>query len=98
MSDCRDPDSAAPSVRADADGDATEVGTLPEWFAQFLNDRQTRKPSVHTMEAYRHDFIAIATLITGGNPSRLAVTDITKETMRTAFAGYAHDHEAPERS
>jgi integrase/recombinase XerC len=41
---------------------------LPEWLAQFLNDRQTRKPSAHIMKAYRQDFIAIATLITGGNP------------------------------
>ena len=72
---------------------AAEVDSFPEWFSQFLNDRQTRKPSAHTMKAYRQDFIAIATLITG-DPSRLAVTDITKDTMRTAFAGYARDHEA----
>jgi integrase/recombinase XerC len=90
----RDPGSAAPSVRGDADSEAAEVGPLPDWFTRFLNDRQTRKPSAHTMKAYRQDFIAIATLVTRGNPSRLAVTDITKETMRTAFAGYAPDHEA----
>ena len=46
------------------------------------------------MKAYRQDFIAIATLVTGGDPARLAVTDITKDTMRTAFAAYARDHEA----
>jgi integrase/recombinase XerC len=46
------------------------------------------------MKAYRQDVIAIAMLVTGGNPARLAVTDITKESMRTAFAAYARDHEA----
>jgi site-specific recombinase XerD len=46
------------------------------------------------MKAYRQDFIAIATLVAGGDPSRLAVTDITTDTMRTAFAGYAQAHEA----
>jgi integrase/recombinase XerC len=89
----RDSASARPSVRGDANTEAAEVDPIPEWFSQFLNDRQTRKPSAHTIKAYRQDFIAIATLITG-DPSRLAVTDITKDTMRTAFAGYARDHEA----
>jgi hypothetical protein len=46
------------------------------------------------MKAYRQDFSAIATLVTNGDPARLAVTDITKESMRTAFAAYARDHEA----
>ena len=33
---------------------------------QFLADRGTRKPSAHTLKAYRQDFDAIATLIAGG--------------------------------
>ena len=33
-------------------------------------------------------------LVTDSNPAQLAVTDITKESMRTAFAAYARDHEA----
>ena len=41
-------------------------GARPEWFAAFLADRGTRKPSAHTMKAYRQDFDAIATLIAGG--------------------------------
>ena len=61
---------------------------------QFLNDRQTRKPSAHTMKAYRQDFVAIATLVTDGKPARLTVADITKDSMRHAFAAYARDHEA----
>ncbi len=34
----------------------------PEWFAAFLADRGTRKPSAHTIKAYRQDFDAIAAL------------------------------------
>ena len=41
-------------------------GARPEWFAAFLADRGTRKPSAHTLKAYRQDFDAIATLIAGG--------------------------------
>ena len=41
-------------------------GARPEWFAAFLADRGTRKPSAHTIKAYRQDFDAIATLIAGG--------------------------------
>jgi site-specific recombinase XerD len=81
------------SVRGGPNTAAAEVDPFPDWFTDFLDDRQTRKPSAHTMKAYRQDFIAIATLITG-NPARLGVADITKESMRTAFAAYARDHEA----
>jgi integrase/recombinase XerC len=87
-------DFARPSVRADPRTEPADAHPIPEWFSQFLNDRQTRKPSAHTMKAYRQDFIAIATLMTECHPSRLAVADITKDAMRTAFAGYARDHEA----
>jgi hypothetical protein len=52
----------------------------------FLNDRQTRKPSAHTMKAYRQDFIAIAT-VTGGQPARLAITDMTKESITWSLTG-----------
>jgi integrase/recombinase XerC len=83
----------APPLAVDAPGSA-DIDPFPEWFSQFLNDRQTRKPSAHTMKAYRQDFVAIATLFGDGDASRLAVTDITKDAMRTAFAAYARDHEA----
>jgi integrase/recombinase XerC len=72
----------------------TSVDPFLDWFSQFLNDRQTRKPSAHTMKAYRQDFVAIATLVAGGDASRLSVADITKDSMRAAFAAYARDHEA----
>jgi site-specific recombinase XerD len=74
--------------------EGADAESFPHWFAQFLNDRQTRKPSAHTMKAYRQDFVAIATLVTVGNPARPTVADITKDSMRQAFAAYARDHEA----
>ena len=67
----------------------------PEWFAAFLADRGTRKPSAHTIKAYRQDFDTIATLIAGGEDlSAMAVGAITIDSMRTAFARYAETHEA----
>jgi integrase/recombinase XerC len=83
----------APSPTGDA-SEAADADWFPHWFTQFLNDRQTRKPSAHTIKAYRQDFAAIADLMTDGNPARLTVADITKDSMRTAFASYAQDHEA----
>ena len=78
----------------DAEAQVVDTDLCAEWFSQFLNDRQTRNPSAHTMKAYRPDFIAIATLVAGGNSTQLAVTDITKDSMRSAFAAYPRDHEA----
>jgi integrase/recombinase XerC len=88
------PDPARPPAHAGRDTDAPGVDPFPGWFTAFLHDRQTRKPSAHTMKAYRQDFIVIANLVTEGDPSRLAVTDITRDSMRIAFAAYARDHEA----
>ena len=81
-----------PRVTAQPDG---VDGARPEWFAAFLADRGTRKPSAHTLKAYRQDFDAIATLITGGEDlPGMALADITIDTLRTAFARYAQSHEA----
>ena len=91
------PDTPGPASASATAGDASEPAdteSFPHWFTQFLNDRQSRKPSAHTMKAYRQDFIAIATLMAVGNPARLTVADITKDSMRHAFAAYARDHEA----
>ncbi len=46
------------------------------------------------MKAYRQDFLAVGNLVTGGESARMNMVDITKDSMRTAFAAYAHDHEA----
>jgi integrase/recombinase XerC len=68
----------------------------PEWFAAFLADRGTRKPSPHTMKAYRQDFDAIAALIVGSKRDLAAMSlgELTTEAMRGAFAQYAETHKA----
>src|SRR4029078_11355360 len=78
----------------DAEAQVADTDLCAEWFSQFLDDRQTRNPSAHTVKAYRPDFISVATLVAGGNSTVLAVTDITKDSMRSAFAAYPRDHEA----
>ena len=81
-----------------AEGPAPPTDTdasRPEWFAAFLADRGTRKPSAHTLKAYRQDFDAIAARIDDGEDlSGMAVSAITIDTLRTAFAQYAQSHEA----
>ena len=68
----------------------------PEWFAAFLADRGTRKPSAHTLKAYRQDFDAIATLIAGGEDlSGMPLSAIMIEAIRTAFAQYAEPMRRP---
>ena len=68
----------------------------PEWFAAFLADRGTRKPSPHTLKAYRQDFDAITAIIVADDMdlSAMSLGDITTEAMRGAFAQYAEAHEA----
>lgn len=83
--------------RSPGDDSATGDGSTPvrpEWFEAFLADRGTRKPSPHTMKAYRQDFATIAELL-GGAPGggELSLTDITRDSMRHAFAEYAQEHE-----
>ncbi len=89
------PETVAPLAPRAGGGSAPSVAELfPDWFAAFLEDRQTRKPSAHTMKAYRQDFVAIASLVTNGDPVSMAVADITRDVMRSAFAAYSASHEA----
>ena len=70
--------------------------SYPPWFLAFFGDRAIRKPSPHTVKAYRQDFAAIATLL-AGTPERvvhLTPDAITKDAMQAAFAAYAETHEA----
>jgi integrase/recombinase XerC len=68
----------------------------PEWFAAFMADRGTRKPSPHTIKAYRQDFDAITAVIVARNRGFAAMSlgDTTTEAMRGAFAQYAESHKA----
>jgi hypothetical protein len=74
---------SAPAEAASDDG-------RPGWFEAFLADRGTRKPSAHTMKAYRQDFDAIATLIVGDQEPLGA----TPEPLPAWDIG-AHTREAP---
>lgn len=73
--------------------EATEL-VYPDWFEAFIVDRQIRKPSAHTLKAYRQDFVAIADLMTNGSPATLAIDQIAKDQVRSAFATYARHHAA----
>lgn len=68
----------------------------PDWFHAFLTDRATRKPWPHAMQAYGQDFDAIAGAVGGGRERIASLTplEITKESMRQAFAAYADIHAA----
>jgi hypothetical protein len=69
-----------------------DIDTAPAAGFEAARQLGTRKPSVHTMKAYRQDFAAIKTLIVGadtGGLSRMSLGDITTDSMRTAFAQYA---------
>lgn len=46
------------------------------------------------MKAYRQDFVTIACLLTAGRPDLMALSEISREKMRHAFATYAATHEA----
>lgn len=85
----------AKTSRTSSKGLSVELA-YPQWFWAFLADRAVRKPSPHTAKAYRQDFAAIAELLAGDRAliSELPAGAITKESMRTAFAAYADDHEA----
>ncbi|MFG1919229.1 tyrosine-type recombinase/integrase [Micromonospora sp. NPDC048898] len=67
------------------------LGTLIE---EFLTARATRKPSPHTLDAYRRDLHTVATLIAedAAPPlplDALSITDLSPRVMRAAFARFA---------
>jgi hypothetical protein len=66
----------------------SDESPYPDWFLAFMADRAIRKPSPHTIKAYRQDFVVIATLLAGGpeRVAQLAPDAITKDAIQTAFA------------
>ncbi|MGK5445583.1 tyrosine-type recombinase/integrase [Micromonospora sp. URMC 105] len=66
------------------------VGRLIE---EFLTARATRKPSPHTLEAYRRDLRAVAALVgEDATPlplDRVMISDLSPRVMRAAFARFA---------
>jgi site-specific recombinase XerD len=57
-----------------------------ELVDEFLAARATRKPSVHTLQAYRRDLVSIVELI-GAEPITLG--DLSPRSLRGAFARFA---------
>lgn len=68
----------------------------PGWFKDFLADRAIRKLLPHTIKAYRQDFNAIAMQVAGTADAvrNLRTDELTKVSLRSAFAGYADTHSA----
>jgi len=58
----------------------------PEWFAAFLADGGTRKPSAHTLKAYCQDFDAITAIIVGSDMdlSAMLLSDIVGQRISRA--------------
>lgn len=77
-----------------ADHQTSSTVAYPGWFTDFLADCAIRKPSPHTMKAYRQDFAAIAALVaqTAGGVAALHTTELNHDNLRAAFAVYAETH------
>ena len=72
----------------------SDTAAVPSWFTEFLTDCATRKPSEHTIAAYRRDFAAVAAFLPADSPAAIALADMTRDNMRAAFAAYASTHQA----
>lgn len=63
-----------------------------ELIGEFLGARAVRKPSVHTLQAYRRDLLLIVGLIAGGDDDQerpLPLSALSPRALRTAFARFA---------
>ena len=75
-----------PPLAGDA-ADAADVDPIPEWFSHFLNDRQTRKPSAHTMTRPR-----------GRRPCEIFHRTRSRTRATLGFAEGTHRAPPPERA
>jgi site-specific recombinase XerD len=70
-----------------------------EWVARFLQQLAVRKPSPHTVAAYRRDLEGIGRRIAsaaghGHTVEQLVLEDLDRPALRAAFASWAEDHAA----
>jgi integrase/recombinase XerC len=66
--------------------------TVEALIGEFLAARATRKPSVHTLAAYRRDLTSVLGLLAGdGDPAALPLAELTPRALRGAFARFAKD-------
>ncbi|MET8310686.1 tyrosine-type recombinase/integrase [Micromonospora sp. NBC_00858] len=68
--------------------------SLMALIEEFLTARATRKPSPHTLAAYRRDLHAVAALVAEDDTAplpheTLLITDLSPRVMRAAFARFA---------
>jgi len=71
-----------------------EDGRVLGLVEAFLTDRATRKPSPHTLQAYRRDLVSIAQLVADDPTAplplpELPITMLTARSLRTAFSRFA---------
>jgi site-specific recombinase XerD len=73
----------------------TSGPTVEALIGEFLAARAVRKPSVHTLQAYRRDLTLILDLVAGGrNAAALPLADLSPRVLRAAFARFAVDRAA----
>ncbi len=76
-------------------GDDTADVTVHALIGEFLAARATRKPSVHTLAAYRRDLTSIVTLVaehtSPDEPDTLPLAALSPRALRAAFARFAAD-------
>jgi site-specific recombinase XerD len=76
-------------------GDDTADVTVHALIGEFLAARATRKPSVHTLAAYRRDLTSIVTLVAENTspdePDTLPLAALSPRALRAAFARFAAD-------
>jgi site-specific recombinase XerD len=69
--------------------------TVHELINEFLGARAVRKPSEHTLQAYRRDLTAILALIADAHaaslPDRVPLGALSPRVLRAAFARFARD-------
>jgi integrase/recombinase XerC len=63
---------------------------VAELIAEFLAARVVRKPSEHTLQAYRRDLTSVLTLVAdGGRVDLVTLGDLSPRALRAAFARFA---------
>ncbi len=70
-----------------------------EWVSRFLQQLAVRKPSPHTVAAYRRDLDGVGRRLAGlcgygDDLEALLLEDLSKRALRAAFALWAEDHAA----
>ncbi len=70
-----------------------------EWVDRFLQQLAVRKPSPHTVAAYRRDLEGLGRRVAklnghGDDLQALSLEDLHKHALRAAFASWAQDHAA----